>query len=89
MANNRLLTEILRPKKVEQLILPPRIKSALGDGSLKQNFLFYGSPGTGKCLYPESLVTVRNKKTGEIKQMSMNEIFLYQDIQKTNKSSDI
>lgn len=48
MANNRLLTEVLRPKKVEQLILPPRIKSALGDGSLKQNFLFYGSPGTGK-----------------------------------------
>lgn len=48
MANNRLLTEILRPKKVDQLILPPRIKNAIGDGTLKQNFLFYGSPGTGK-----------------------------------------
>ena len=48
MANNRLLTEILRPKKVDQLIVPPRIRSAIGDGSLKQNFLFYGSPGTGK-----------------------------------------
>lgn len=48
MSNNRLLTEILRPKKVDQLILPPRIRKALGDGTLKQNFLFYGSPGTGK-----------------------------------------
>ena len=48
MSNNRLLTEILRPKKVDQLILPPRIKAILGDGSLKQNFLFYGGPGLGK-----------------------------------------
>jgi DNA polymerase III delta prime subunit len=48
MANNRLLTEILRPKTIDQLILPPRIKSIIGDGSLKQNFLFYGGPGLGK-----------------------------------------
>ena len=46
--SNRLLTEILRPKKIEQLILPPRVKSILGDGSLKQNYLFYGGPGLGK-----------------------------------------
>ena len=37
---NRLLTEILRPKRVDQLILPPRIRSAVGDGTLKQNFLY-------------------------------------------------
>lgn len=48
MANNRLLTEILRPKNIDQLILPPRIKSIIGDGTLKQNFLFYGGPGLGK-----------------------------------------
>lgn len=48
MANNRLLTEILRPKTIEQLILPARIKSLFGDGTLKQNFLFYGGPGLGK-----------------------------------------
>jgi len=46
--SNRLLTEILRPKKIEQLILPPRIRAILGDGKLKQNYLFYGGPGLGK-----------------------------------------
>lgn len=48
MSHARLLTEILRPKKVNQLILPPRIKAIIGNGELKQNLLFYGSPGTGK-----------------------------------------
>jgi DNA polymerase III delta prime subunit len=46
--SNRLLTEVLRPKKIEQLILPPRIRAILGDGKLKQNYLFYGGPGLGK-----------------------------------------
>lgn len=46
--SNRLLTEILRPKSVKQLILPPRIMNAISDKTLKQNFLFYGTPGTGK-----------------------------------------
>lgn len=48
MSKHRLLTEILRPKTVDQLILPPRIKAVFGDGTLKQNFLFYGGPGLGK-----------------------------------------
>jgi len=48
MSKHRLLTEILRPKKIDQLILPPRIRAILGDGTLKQNFLFYGGPGLGK-----------------------------------------
>ena len=47
-SSHRLLTEILRPKKLEQLILPTRIRNIFGDGSLKQNILLYGSPGTGK-----------------------------------------
>ena len=46
--SNRLLTEILRPKKLEQLILPPRIRSIIGDGTLKQHYLLYGPPGNGK-----------------------------------------
>lgn len=46
--SNRLLTEVLRPTKIEQLIIPPRIRAILGDGSLKQNYLFYGGPGLGK-----------------------------------------
>lgn len=86
---NRLLTEILRPKRVDQLILPPRIRSAVGDGTLKQNFLFYGSPGTGKCLHPNSLITIRNIKTGEIFSLTIKEIYLFQLNQKTNNSNDI
>lgn len=73
--SNRLLTEILRPKKLEQLILPPRIRKAIGDGTLKQNFLFYGSPGTGKCLHPDTTVTIRNIKTGEISTVSAIDIY--------------
>jgi len=48
MSKTRLLTEILRPKKIEQLILPDRISNIIGNGELKQNYLFAGSPGTGK-----------------------------------------
>lgn len=43
-----LLTEKLRPKKFEHLILPVRIKSSLGNGNISQNVLLYGTPGTGK-----------------------------------------
>ncbi len=43
-----LLTEKLRPKKFEHLVLPSRIKTSLGNGTIMQNVLFYGSPGTGK-----------------------------------------
>jgi len=48
MSKTRLLTEILRPKKIEQLILPERISDMIGDGDLKQNYLFHGGPGQGK-----------------------------------------
>jgi DNA polymerase III delta prime subunit len=48
MSKTRLLTEILRPKKIEQLILPQRISDMIGDGDLKQNYLFHGGPGQGK-----------------------------------------
>lgn len=43
-----LFTEKLRPKKFEHLILPQRIKKALNEGNIQQNFLFYGPQGTGK-----------------------------------------
>lgn len=45
---NRLLTEILRPKKFEQLIFSERIKLALNNGILSQNLLFHSTPGMGK-----------------------------------------
>jgi DNA polymerase III delta prime subunit len=43
-----LFTEKYRPKNLDQLILPTRIRKAFGEGELHQNFLLYGSPGLGK-----------------------------------------
>lgn len=42
-----LFTEKFRPKNLNQLIVPERIKTELSKG-LIQNLLFYGSPGIGK-----------------------------------------
>ena len=44
---NNLLTEKLRPKKLEHMILPKRIKDAFANG-LQQNVLLTGTPGSGK-----------------------------------------
>jgi DNA polymerase III delta prime subunit len=43
-----LFTEKFRPKNLEQMILPERIRKSVGSGELHQNYLFYGSPGLGK-----------------------------------------
>lgn len=43
-----LLTEKLRPKKFEHLILSERVSKALNGGVISQNLLLFGSPGTGK-----------------------------------------
>lgn len=43
-----LFTEKYRPKNLEQMILPARIRKSIGLGELHQNYLFYGSPGLGK-----------------------------------------
>jgi len=43
-----LFTEKYRPKNLEQMILPERIRKSIGSGELHQNYLFYGSPGLGK-----------------------------------------
>lgn len=43
-----LLTEKLRPRKFDHLILPDRIRKLLNNGDINQNFLFYGPQGTGK-----------------------------------------
>ena len=44
---NSLLTEKLRPKKLEHMILPQRIKDVFKNG-LKQNDLLKRYQGTGK-----------------------------------------
>lgn len=43
-----LFTEKYRPKNLETVILPERIRKSVGAGDLQQNYLFYGSPGLGK-----------------------------------------
>lgn len=42
-----LFTEKYRPKNMDQMILPTRIRKSVS-GDLQQNYLFYGSPGLGK-----------------------------------------
>jgi replication factor C small subunit len=46
--SHQLFTEKFRPKTLEQMILPDRIRKTIGNGELQQNYLFYGSPGLGK-----------------------------------------
>lgn len=36
-------------------------------------FLFHGSPGTGKCVDGNTIVTLRNKKTGEIENINIED----------------
>jgi len=45
---SQLFTERYRPKNLDQMILPSRIRTSIGQGELHQNYLFYGSPGLGK-----------------------------------------
>jgi len=45
---NELFTEKYRPKNLDTVILPERIRKSIGPGNLQQNYLFYGSPGLGK-----------------------------------------
>jgi len=54
---SQLFTEKFRPKNLEQMILPERIRKSLGNGQLQQNFLFYGSPGMGKTSLAKVLAT--------------------------------
>lgn len=47
MIGQKLLWEKYRPTKMEELILPDRIRNILSDG-IKTNFIFMGPPGIGK-----------------------------------------
>jgi len=67
-----LWTERYRPTKLEELITPNRISEKLSKG-LYQNFLFYGSPGTGKCVTGDTKITIKDKETGEIKEITISE----------------
>lgn len=52
---NKLFTEALRPKELNNMVLLPRIYNEVKNG-LVQNVLFEGIQGTGKCLgYDEEI----------------------------------
>lgn len=38
-------------------------------------FLFHGAPGTGKCVVGDTMVTLRDKTTGEIKEISIIDFY--------------
>lgn len=56
---NALFTERFRPKTLNQIILPKRIRDELGTGDLSKNYLFYGTQGTGKTSLAKILATDR------------------------------
>lgn len=53
--NNLLLWEKWRPKKIDDIILLPRIKSHFEDG-VKTNYIFHGHYGTGKTTLARILI---------------------------------
>lgn len=67
-----LLTEKYRPQNLDDLIVPDRIMKLFEKG-VQTNMLFYGTPGTGKCVTEDTLITVRNKKTQEIEKVTIGE----------------
>jgi DNA polymerase III delta prime subunit len=70
----QLFTEKFRPKKVEDIILAPRIKSALGDGDVQQHLLLIGSQGLGKTStakaiannYPHMYINVSDESSVDV-----------------------
>lgn len=62
MAVNLLLWEKWRPKKIEDLILLPRIRKHFENG-VNQHYIFYGHWGTGKTSLSRILIGKYSKET--------------------------
>lgn len=75
-----LLTEKLRPKKIEHMILPPRIRRMFEQKNLSQNILLAGSPGCGKTTlakilaaeYPNMFINVSDESSVDIIRNKIN-----------------
>jgi len=62
-----------RPQSLDEILLPKRIKDEIGDGGVKQNYLFYGTQGTGKCVTCDTLIEVFDERTNTVKKYSITE----------------
>jgi replication-associated recombination protein RarA len=56
MTTNKLFTEIFRPKDLNHILIPDRIRKELSKG-LVQNILFYGPAGCGKTSLSRIILT--------------------------------
>lgn len=71
---DNLFVAKFRPKTLDEILLPRRIKDEIGDGVIKQNLLFYGSAGSGKTSlarilakdYPTLYINVSDESSVEI-----------------------
>lgn len=76
-----LLTEKLRPKQVEHMILPKRIRASFKDKKLSQHLLLAGSPGCGKTTlakilaagYPTKFINVSDESSVDIIRGKIND----------------
>lgn len=57
---NLVITEKYRPKTLEEIVLPDRIKNIFKDG-LNENYIFYGHFGTGKTSLARILIGTYSK----------------------------
>lgn len=70
---SRLFTEKFRPKTLEQMILPTRIRKSLGNAELHQNYLLTGSAGRGKCVTKDTEIDILDTRTNTKMKISIEE----------------
>ena len=59
------------------IILLPRVRKIVenyDEDGLNLNLLLYGSGGLGKCVIGDTLVKIRNKDTGEIREIRIDDL---------------
>lgn len=73
-ATQKLFTELFRPKTLDGLILPSRVRAELSKGLVQNLMLASTSPGTGKCLdYNEEIdIYVSNEIYTELNKFLNN-----------------
>jgi len=72
---------LIKKGKGIPIILLPRIRKLVegmidenGDINISLNLLLYGSGGVGKCVSGNTIVKVRNKDTGEISEVRIDDL---------------